>query len=59
LPGAVVAVTENCVTAFRAKVAVTEEFASSVTEQLAGPVQLTLPVPLLQPVKVEPALDTP
>jgi hypothetical protein len=57
---AVVAVTENCVAAFRAKVAVTVESACSVTEQLAGPVQLIrLPVPLLQPVKVEPVLETP
>ena len=54
-----VAVTENCVTAFKAKVAVTVESAFSVIEQLTGPVQLTLPVPLLQPVKVESALATP
>ena len=51
------AVTENCVT-FNAKLAVTFEFAFRVTEQSPVVHPVALPVPLVQPVKVEPALAT-
>ena len=47
------AVTENCAV-FNVKVAVIVESAFRITAQVPVPVQFALPVPLLQPVKVEP-----